>query len=127
MLFGDSSLQTIDELIYGLLATPAYGRMAQHLNQDPACAELICDRYIPPAHDLETLLTYSSDSLGYIYATQIKKMGFDSNLHVGRTAESDAHYVELRLNQTHDLWHVVTGEDTSRTHQSLGGRRISWP
>jgi len=28
-------------------------------------------------------------------------------------AESDAHYLELRLSQTHDLWHIITGFDTS--------------
>ena len=113
MLFGDNSLQTVGELTDGLLETPAYDLVAQHLNQDPACAALIHDRYIPPAHDLETLLTYSTDSLGYIYAAHMKKMGFDPNLHAGMTAESDAAYVELRLSQTHDLWHIVTGFDTS--------------
>lgn len=113
MLFGDNSLRTVGELTDGLLETPAYERMAQHLNQDPACAALIRDRYIPPAHDLDTLLTYPPDSLGYIYAAQMKKTGFDPNLHAGMTAESDAKYVELRLSQTHDLWHIVTGFDTS--------------
>ncbi|WP_242017160.1 Coq4 family protein [Trichocoleus sp. FACHB-46] len=100
-------------MVDGLLGTPAYDLLAQHLNQDPACAALICDRYIPPAHDLETLLTYPPDSLGYIYAAQMKKTGFDPNLHVGMMAESDAHYVELRLSQTHDLRHIVTGFATS--------------
>nr|WP_199322115.1 hypothetical protein [Leptolyngbya sp. FACHB-321] len=64
---------------------------------------LNCDRYIPPAHDLETLLTYPPDSLGYIDATQMKKTGFEPNLHVGVMAASDAHYIELQLSQTHDL------------------------
>ncbi|MGJ3246089.1 MAG: Coq4 family protein [Elainellaceae cyanobacterium] len=113
MLFGDNSLQTVGELTYGLLETPAYDLVAQYLNQDPACAALICDRYIPPVHDLETLLTYPPDSLGYIYAAQMKKTGFDPNLHAGMTAKSDADYVELRLSQTHDLWHIITGFDTS--------------
>jgi ubiquinone biosynthesis protein COQ4 len=27
--------------------------------------------------------------------------------------QSDAQYVELRLSQTHDIWHTVTGFDTS--------------
>jgi ubiquinone biosynthesis protein COQ4 len=113
MLFGDNSLQAVDELTYGLLATPAYDLMADHLNQDPACAALIRDRYIPPAHDLDSLVTLPCDSLGYIYATQMKKTGFDPNLHAGMAARSDAEYVELRLSQTHDLWHIVTGFDTS--------------
>ena len=112
MLFGDNSLETIGELTYGLLETPSYDLVAQHLNQDPACAALIRDRYIPPAHDLDTLLTLPPDSLGNIYAAQMKKTGFDPNLHAGMTAKSDAEYVELRLSQTHDLWHIITGFDT---------------
>jgi ubiquinone biosynthesis protein Coq4 len=40
-------------------------------------------------------------------------MGFDPNLHAGMTAKSDAEYIELRLSQTHDLWHIITGFDTS--------------
>jgi ubiquinone biosynthesis protein Coq4 len=113
MLLGDNSLQTVGELTYGLLETPAYDLVAQHLNKDPACAALIRDRYIPPAHDLETLLTLPSDSLGYIYAAEMKRKGFDPNLHAGMTAKSDAEYVELRLSQTHDLWHIITGFNTS--------------
>jgi ubiquinone biosynthesis protein COQ4 len=112
MLLGDNSLETVGELTYGLLETPAYDLVAQHLNQDPACAALIRDRYIPPAHDLDTLLTLPPDSLGYIYAAEIKRKGFDPNLHAGMTATSDAEYVELRLSQTHDLWHIITGFDT---------------
>lgn len=41
------------------------------------------------------------------------KAGFDPNLHVELTHESDAHYVELRLSQTHDIWYVATGFGTS--------------
>lgn len=109
MLLGDYSLDEVGDLAYGLLGTPAYDRLAQYLNQDPACATLIRDRYIPPAHDLDALLTLPPDSLGYIYAAQLKKTGFDPNLHAGMTAKSDAEYVELRLSQTHDLWHIITG------------------
>ncbi|MEA5598209.1 Coq4 family protein [Rivularia sp. UHCC 0363] len=113
MLAGDESLQSVGEMSYALLETPAFDLAAQHLNRDPACVELICDRYIPPAHDLDQLLTYPENSLGYIYATAMKKSGFDPNLHAGMTAKSDAHYVELRLSQTHDIWHIITGFDTS--------------
>lgn len=113
MLLGDNSLETVGELTHGLLGTPAYDLVAHHLNQDPACAALIRDRYIPPAHDLDALLTLPPDSLGYLYAAAMKKTGFDPNLHAGMTAKSDGEYVELRLSQTHDLWHVITGFDTS--------------
>lgn len=113
MLFGDNSLQMVGELTEGLLETPSYDLVAQRLKQDPASAALILDRYIPPAHDLDQLLTLPQDSLGYLYAAAMKKTGFDPNLHQGMVAESDAHYVEMRISQTHDLWHIVTGFDTS--------------
>jgi ubiquinone biosynthesis protein COQ4 len=113
MLFGDESLQTVGEMSEVLVETPAFDLAAQHLRQDPACAVLIRDRYIPPAHDLNKLLAYPRNSLGYIYAVAMKKAGFDPNLHAGMSAESDAQYVELRLSQTHDIWHILTGFDTS--------------
>ena len=113
MLLGDESLDTIGELINGLLNTAAYNPTVRHLNQDPTCAALIQERYIPPAHDLDALIAYPSESLGYIYASYMKKTGFNPNLHAGMEPVSDAHYIELRLSQTHDLWHVLTGFDTS--------------
>lgn len=115
MLSGDHSLDTVGELTDALLETPAYDLAAEALKRDPACAALIRERYSPPTHDLDQLLTYPADSLGYRYATAMKQKGFDPNLHSGMTAWSDAYYVELRLSQTHDLWHLITGFDTSFT------------
>jgi ubiquinone biosynthesis protein COQ4 len=113
MLSGDNSLESVGEMTDALVETPAFNLAAQHLKRDPACAVLIRDRYIPPAHNLDKLLTYPQDSLGYIYAAAMQKTGFDQNLHEGMSAESDAHYVELRLSQTHDIWHIITGFDRS--------------
>ncbi|WP_371819415.1 Coq4 family protein [Tolypothrix sp. PCC 7910] len=113
MLAGDTSLELVGEMAEALVETPAFDLAAQHLKRHPACAAIIGDRYIPCNYDLEKLLTYPQKSLGYIYAATIKEKGFDPNLHTGMIAESDAQYVELRLSQTHDLWHIVTGFDTS--------------
>lgn len=113
MLCGDDSLATVGQLSDALVETPAFDLAARQLQRDPACARLIRDRYIPPRHDLDKLLTYPPNSLGYSYAVAMQKSGFDPNLHVGMTAETDAKYVELRLSQTHDLWHIITGFDTS--------------
>jgi ubiquinone biosynthesis protein COQ4 len=113
MLAGDASLRTVGEMSDALVETPAFELAARQLKRDPACAKLIRDRYIPANYDLDKLLTYPQDSLGYIYATAIQGSGFDPNLHIGMSAASDAQYVELRLSQTHDIWHVITGFDTS--------------
>jgi ubiquinone biosynthesis protein COQ4 len=113
MLAGDASLKTVGEMSDALVETPAFDLAARQLQRNPACAKLIRDRYIPANYDLDKLLTYPQDSLGYIYAAAIKGSGFDPNLHIGMSAASDAKYVELRLSQTHDIWHVITGFDTS--------------
>ncbi len=113
LLAGDSSLQSVGELTDALMETPAYDFMATQLKTDPACAALIRDRYSPPAHDLDQLLTYPVESLGYQYAATMKAKGFEPNLHAAIVADSDGSYVELRLSQTHDIWHIVTEFDTS--------------
>lgn len=51
--------------------------------------------------------------MGYIYARTMKDKGFDPDLYSHMTADTDASYVELRLSQTHDIWHLITGFDTS--------------
>jgi ubiquinone biosynthesis protein COQ4 len=113
MLVVDDSLKSVFEMSSALLDTPAFDLTVKHLKCDPACAELIGDRYIPPAHDLDRLLTYPDNSLGYIYARTMKESGLNPDLHAGMTAKSDNHYVELRLSQTHDIWHILTGFNTS--------------
>ncbi|MCU0532773.1 MAG: Coq4 family protein [Hydrococcus sp. Prado102] len=113
MLAGEESLDSVGELTAALLETPAFELAAQYLKNDPACDALIRDRYISPAHNLDKLLHYRQDSLGYVYARTMKDKGFDPDLYSHMTADTDASYVELRLSQTHDIWHIITGFDTS--------------
>lgn len=110
---GDTSLELVGALTEALLETPSYALVAEHLRGDPACAALIEERWIPPAHDLAQLAQLPQDSLGQAYAAALARLGYDPNLHAGMEPLNDAHYVELRLSQTHDLWHVITGFDTS--------------
>jgi ubiquinone biosynthesis protein COQ4 len=113
MLTGDESLQSVGELTAALLETPAFDLAAKHLKSAPSASLLIKERYMAPAHDLDALLQYPPDSLGYIYATQMKAQNFDPDLYSHLKIDSDASYVEARLSQTHDLWHIVTGFDVS--------------
>lgn len=113
MLTGEESLQSVGELSAALIETPAFDLVAKSLKSDPNAAALIRERYMAPPHNLDKLLQYPSDSLGHIYATRMKKQGFDPDLYSYLTIDSDASYVEARLGQTHDIWHVVTGFDVS--------------
>ncbi len=110
---GDTSLELVGALTEALLETPSYALAAEHLRRDPDCAALIDERWIPPAHDLAQLAALPEGSLGKVYAATMVRLGYDPNLHAGMEPLNDAAYVELRLSQTHDLWHVVTGFDTA--------------
>ena len=69
-------------------------------------------RYIAPAHDLDALLQYPQDSLGYAYASSLKQQGFD-RIDPEVQIDADTSYIEYRWQQTHDIWHVITGFGTS--------------
>jgi len=110
---GDNSLDLVGALSEGLLETRSYALVAEHLRRDPACAALINERWIPGDQNLEQLAALPEGSLGHVYASEMIRLGYDPNLHAGMEPESDAVYVELRLSQTHDIWHAITGFDTS--------------
>ncbi|NJO40262.1 MAG: ubiquinone biosynthesis protein [Cyanobacteria bacterium CRU_2_1] len=113
MLAGDGGLESVGELTAALVETPASDRAAKSLKSDPESSALIQERYIAPPHNLDMLLQCPPDSLGRIYATRMKTQGFDPDLYSHMKIDSDASYVEARLSQTHDIWHIVTGFDVS--------------
>jgi ubiquinone biosynthesis protein Coq4 len=109
LLAGDISLEVVGEMTSSLLETPSFDLAAQHLKSDPQSAELIEQRYMAPPHELEVLLQYPTDSLGFIYAQKMKSQGFRAeDLYEKIPVYSDASYIEARLSQTHDIWHIVT-------------------
>jgi ubiquinone biosynthesis protein COQ4 len=110
LMAGDESLDVVGAMSLTLLETPSFKKAVAYLCQDAACADLIKARYMSPPHDLDRLLECPKDSLGYLYAVQMKKRGFRAEeLYEEMSIQSDASYIEARLSQTHDIWHIVTG------------------
>jgi ubiquinone biosynthesis protein COQ4 len=110
LLAGDTSLDVVGEMSNVLLDTSAFELAVKHLRADPQCAELIEERYMAADHNIDRLLTYPPDSLGFIYARSMQAKGFQAeDLYKDIQIYSDASYVEARLSQTHDIWHIVTG------------------
>ncbi|MBD1823608.1 hypothetical protein H6F51_14055 [Cyanobacteria bacterium FACHB-DQ100] len=81
----------------------------KYMVNDPGIAALVRDRYSVPAPDIEQLMTYPPDSLGYAFAQYISVSGFDPGFYRKIEVVDDATYLLLRSRQTHDIWHVVTG------------------
>lgn len=95
-----------------LRQTPLTSMSVNHLKAQPGMAEMIRDRYLAPVPDLDALLSYPSDSLGYVYASHLKANGFDPAFYRQIDVQDDATYIALRRSQTHDIHHMITGFGT---------------
>ncbi|MBW4562272.1 MAG: ubiquinone biosynthesis protein [Mojavia pulchra JT2-VF2] len=106
------NLDLIEELSTSLVDNRAFELAVEKMKAKPEVAAIIAERYIAPPHDLKALLQYPQDSLGYTYASSLKQAGFHT-LAAKVKIDSDTSYVENRWYQTHDIWHIITGFDTS--------------
>ncbi|MFB2975261.1 Coq4 family protein [Microseira sp. BLCC-F43] len=84
----------------------------EYIKSQPGVGQLVEERYLAPTPDLENLLKLPKDSLGYIYAYNMKKANFDPEFYRKVQIADDMTYLILRQRQTHDIWHTVTGFGT---------------
>ena len=113
-LFRDpTKTESVYDIEDGLRNTKATQLALEFIKADPSVAQLIAERYIPPHLEMDYLRTLPPDSLGYIYATYIQDSGFDPNFYRQVEVRDDISYVMLRMRQTHDIWHLVTGFETT--------------
>ncbi|MDX2232758.1 MAG: Coq4 family protein [Leptolyngbyaceae cyanobacterium bins.349] len=113
ILFDESgNLAPIDALSLSLLESPAFELAIADMKTDPAIATIIAERYMAPPHNLEQLRQLPPESLGYAYAQHLQQTGFEPIMAEIRIT-SDVSYVEYRWQQTHDIWHIITGFSTS--------------
>jgi ubiquinone biosynthesis protein Coq4 len=62
--------------------------------------------------DLDGLCKLPEGTLGRCFATHMRKNNLDPYFYRTRKIENDTTYFIMRMRQTHDLWHVVTGFST---------------
>ena len=80
---------------------------------DPALEQLWRQRYCPEHYDVDELLSLSPETLGGMYARHMKSRGLRPDFFDAVTPRHNLHYLRLRLRQTHDIWHTLTGFDTN--------------
>ncbi|MCC5639087.1 ubiquinone biosynthesis protein [Nostoc sp. CHAB 5844] len=114
LLFDESgNLEPVWELSNSLVDSRSFQLAIATMIKNPEVANILAERYIAPPHDLAALLQYPPDSLGYTYASQMQELGLQT-IEAGIEINSDTSYVENRWQQTHDIWHIITGFDTSQ-------------
>jgi ubiquinone biosynthesis protein COQ4 len=113
LLFDESgNLEPVWQLSNSLVDSSAFQLAVASMKTAPDIAAILTERYVAPPHDLEALLHYPEDSLGYVYAHHMKQLGLQT-IEPAIAIDSDSHYIEHRWQQTHDIWHIITGFDTS--------------
>ncbi|HEY9626909.1 MAG TPA: Coq4 family protein [Coleofasciculaceae cyanobacterium] len=95
--------------------TEASKMAVEYIKSKPEVAQVVAERYLAPRPDLDKLLQYPPESLGYAYASAMKAQNFDPEFYRKIAVEDDLSYILLRLRQSHDVWHTVTGMSTDAT------------
>jgi ubiquinone biosynthesis protein COQ4 len=80
-----------------------------YVKSNPEIAQLFEERYIAPTPDLDELLKLPEDSLGFTFASYLRELNFKPEFYPKVEVQDDASYFAMRIRQTHDIWHTVTG------------------
>jgi len=100
------SVFAIADILYEL---GAFAETITLLAAQPASAQILKERRLFGPVDLRSLQQMPPGSLGRHYADHMLTLGLDPNFFPVRPLHSDADMIAMRMRQTHDLWHVVTG------------------
>ncbi|MFK7741516.1 MAG: Coq4 family protein [Planctomycetota bacterium] len=114
MLRNPEGTEAVFDIEDGLKDTRAAAGVVTKVLQSPEVAACMRQRYLAEPVDIETLQRLPRGTLGAHFAHHIQEHGFDPDYYRKLPVETDLDWVMLRMRQTHDIWHVVTGIDTSR-------------
>lgn len=100
-----------------LLSQESLSDYKQRYLQNKDIAEMVKQKLGTQAVDFEKLMNEPVDSLGWTYYHFIKKNNLNFSFYVKNTNDpfkNDMDYIVFRIRQTHDLWHIITGFDTTQ-------------
>jgi ubiquinone biosynthesis protein Coq4 len=85
------------------------GRIADPFTPDSALEEMWQSGFRARPYDLEALARLPADTLGGAYARHMLSHNLRQDYYQDVTPRHRWHYLRLRIRQTHDIWHVLTG------------------
>lgn len=114
MIRNPEATDSVFDIEDGLRRSGAMDSFLERVSGLPGVAELMQERYLAPPHDLEALARLPEGSLGRALWRHFTDHGFDPDYYRKVEVLSDLDWVLMRLRQSHDIWHVVTGIGTDR-------------
>jgi ubiquinone biosynthesis protein COQ4 len=88
-----------------------------HLKKDENAIAYMQGRRLMKPYDLNELSRLPVGTLGRTYSDHMAKNNLKPDFYKKIEIENDATYVMMRMRETHDLWHVITGFGTEVTHE----------
>jgi ubiquinone biosynthesis protein COQ4 len=110
---GSNEVGPVYDIEDGLKHTGVMKYAVDHMLSQPGVVQIALAQYIAPIPYLEALKLLPPGTLGREYAEFVTRNGFDPNFFRKMQIQDISSYLLLRLRQTHDIWHVVTGFDVN--------------
>jgi ubiquinone biosynthesis protein COQ4 len=87
-------------------------RIADPYRSNAALEEMWQSRFRVAPYDIEALAKLPADTLGGAYARHMQTNQLQTDFYDDVPPRHRMHYLRLRIRQTHDIWHVLTGLGT---------------
>jgi ubiquinone biosynthesis protein COQ4 len=107
-----SKTESVFDIVEAMRNTEASQLAVEYIKSKPGVSQIVQERYLTTTPDLDELMNYPQGSLGHEYASAMKEAGFDPEFYRKIKVEDDLSYILLRIRQSHDIWHTVTGFGT---------------
>ncbi len=95
------------------LPSPLLKPTLGHITAQPGFRNLFENQYDPAMLSLTQLLTYPKGTLGHELGVHIETNHLALDFFPPTEGSDELTYVARRVRRTHDIWHVLTGFDTS--------------
>jgi ubiquinone biosynthesis protein COQ4 len=107
-----SQTTAVFDIADGLRETDLYQQFIEHAHSQHFVSQVIQERYFSPVRDLKDLLGCPEGSLGHCYASTMLSNGLQPEFYRKLQIEDDYSYIAMRMRETHDIWHIITGFST---------------
>ena len=114
MIRNPEATDSVFDIEDGLRRSGAMESFLERVCALPGVSELMAERYLAPPLDVDALAAMPEGSLGNALAGHFSEHGFDPDYYRKVEVVTDLDWVLMRMRQSHDIWHVVTGIGTDR-------------
>ncbi|HEX2910900.1 MAG TPA: Coq4 family protein [Chloroflexia bacterium] len=102
----------LSDIVYNEIRKQNPREVSKYLRSSEVYRQALEERYMPALYQIEDLAVYAPGTLGHVYYRHMTTNGFQKDFYTPVKLSDDLAYIEQRLRETHDIWHVMTGYGT---------------